>query len=252
MTLRPWEASIPDVLGDLPFGGSLVRTDPGGPCPAPIAILGLYPAHTRTKLYRMKDGTRILLPVEVESRSFAGSHSGKELTSRYLDLLGLSKDQVFTIDLYPYFLANTATSGSGRSMWDNVQRYQKETGLALTVQGRPEPDAMVHLCRTLAGNLERLADGLARCRPQLVITLGNEVAAFVRGYDRAKAAQQHLYGPPIESRVFGAPVRVVHGAHPGVFVRGGAKNPWIAKHEAWCRGDGAKLVADALRRSAAS
>lgn len=253
MTLRPWEVWIPDDYGDLPLGGRLVRTDPGGPCPAPIAILGLYPAHTRTKLYpTKKDGTRIRLPVEVERKSFDGSHSGKELASRYLDPLGLSLDQVFTIDLYPYFLANTATSGGGRSMWDNVQRYQEETGLALAVQGRPEPDAMLERCRTLPGNSERLADWFARCRPRLVITLGNEVAAFVRGYERARAAQQHLYGPAIESSVFGVPLRVAHGAHPGVFVRGGTENPWIAKHAQWCKGDGAKLVADALRRSAAS
>lgn len=93
----------------------------------------------------------------------------------------------------------------------------------------------------------RLAHWLGLARPGLVITLGNEVAAFARGYLHAKDAQQHLYGKPVETSAFGPALCVVHCAHPGVFVRGGPGNHWISKHKAWCLDPGRALVGDVLR-----
>ena len=64
----------------------------------------------------------------MEARSFQESASATELSARYLGLLGLKLDEVFTIDLYPYYLANTAVNGTtGRSMWINVQTYRQDS-----------------------------------------------------------------------------------------------------------------------------
>lgn len=244
LTAMTWSDLLPSILGSLPLAGRLTRTDPGGRCPAPIAIVGLYPAVTKVGLYTCADGSKIKLPVEVEGRSFQHSASATELEDRHLKPLGLTMDHVSTIDLYPYYLANTADSG-GRSMADNVARYEKETATETAVKPRPPPDAMVALCRALPGNAERIADHFQRCRPALVITLGNEVAAFVRGYAVAAKAQGHLYGPAIDTAVFGIPLRVVHCRHPGVFIRAkGHKG--VEEHERWCSGPGRALVREAL------
>lgn len=244
-----WEALLPQVRGPLPLGGELRRTDPGGTCPAPVAIVGLYPAVTRRAVHRCADGTRISVPTAVETRSFEGSQSALEIAERYLEPLGLSSHAAFTIDLYPYYLANTAVTGAdGRSMWINVQRYERDTNTPTAVEGRPPTDALVRRCRDLPGNAERLAYYFGACRPTLVITLGNEVAAFVRGYAVSSRAQEHLYGPPIVSDAFGLSTTVVHSAHPGLFIRRprASTNPWLDRHTKWCAAEGRSLVAEAL------
>ena len=246
-TDAPWESLLPLVRGALPLGGTLRRTDPAGACPAAIAVVGLYPALTRTKLYKCADGTRINLPVEVEAHTFEGSESASELDRRYLAPLGLTREQILTIDLYPYYFANTAVGRNGRSMWSNVQTFHSEAGLKTAVDGRPKDDEVVRLCRALPGNADRLAHYFRRCRPALVITLGNEVSAYVRGYEAASQAQAHLYGPPFESDAFGILTSVVHVAHPGLLMRRPTTDPWIARHTAWCATEGKVLVENALR-----
>jgi hypothetical protein len=240
------ENILPKVLGAMPLGGELARTEPGGACPAPVAIVGLYPAVTRTQIYTCVDGTKIKVPVAVEARSFEGSASAMDLAARYLDPLRLAPGRVFLIDLYPYYLANTAVGPGGRTMAGNVKRYERETGVTTAITGRPKPDSMIDLCRKLPGNAERLSSHFEQCRPALVLTLGNEVAAYVRGYTVAKQAQQYLYEAPFEAEIFGVRARVVHCAHPGVFIRQKAGNPWVRKHEEWCAGDGRALVDEAL------
>jgi hypothetical protein len=249
------EASMPADRGALPIGGRLVRTEPSGPVPARIAFVGLYPAVTRLARFKSKDGTR-LVPVEVESHSFCGSASAHEIDSKYLRSLNLTREQVFMIDLYPYYLATTAKSGErGRTMWDNIVAYTAEHG-SVAVQRRPDADEMVEWCRTLPGNAERLAYWFARCRPAIVITLGNEVAAFARGYKgdgAAKRAQAHLYEDcdagrePFKTEAFGAgPVRILHCAHPGILMRE-KDGAWAKRHEDWCAGAGGALVSAAIQ-----
>jgi hypothetical protein len=248
----PWEANLPAVLGALPLGGRLVRTDPRGPTPAPIAIIGLYPALTTKRQWPGPRGR--WLPTAVEERSFEGSSSATELEEKYFRPLGLSEARVFLIDLYPYYLANAATGKSGRTMWDNVVAYQEATNEQLAVRCRPDDDEMVEWCRKLEGNRERLAWWFARCQPRLAITLGREAAAFARGYEgrgAARRAQDHLYREPFESTAFGpAPVRVVHCAHPGLLMREHAGR-WNDLHGAWCAGDGAREVQRAMACPAA-
>lgn len=249
-----WEACLPADRGALPLGGRLVRTEPSGPVPARIVFVGLYPAVTRLARYTSKDGVR-LVPVEVESHSFCGSASADEIDSKYLLPLNLTREQTFMIDLYPYYLATTAKSGKrGRTMWENIVAYTAEHG-PVAVQRRPEGDEMVEWCRTLPGNLERLAYWFDRCRPAIVITLGNEVAAFARGYrgaGAARKAQAHLYEEcaagcePFKTEVFGAgPVRVLHCAHPGILMRE-KEGTWAKRHKDWCAGAGGALVAAAM------
>jgi hypothetical protein len=243
-----WEHLLPLARGVLPLGGTLRRTEPSGSCPAPIVVAGLYPAHTKMARYKCIDGATINLPSAVEERSFEGSKSAMELVGRYLDPLGLSRARVLALDIYPYFLANTHVGKNGRSMWDNVQRFHAEAGVKTAVEGREPEDEMVRLCRTLPGNAERLAHYMRRCRPALVVTLGNEVAAYVRGYQVAAQAQHQLYGPPIESAALGFPTTIVHLAHPGLFLRrSAASNAWVARHDDWCAGRGKTLVQDAIR-----
>lgn len=246
--VAPWEELLPANRGSLPLGGQLVRTDPSGPTPARIAIVGLYPALTRTKRYASSDGPR-LLPVEVESHSFEGSRSAAEIHAKYLAPLKLDRKQVFFIDLYPYYLANARVGKNKRTMWDNVVTYKRETKKKVAVQCRPSDDEMVKLCSALPGNKERLADYFGRCKPRLVITLGNEVAAFARGLRSATKAQEYLYDPsptPDYTNAFGPNhLRVVHCAHPGILMSPqGAE--WNRKHAEWCAGEGAALVAGAL------
>ncbi len=243
----PWEEHLPASLGALPLGGKLVRTEPRGPTPAPIAIVGLYPALTSKKQWPGRGGRWV--PTEVEKHSFEGSSSATELEKKYLAPLKLHENQVFLIDLYPYYLANAAVGKNGRTMWDNVVAYGRETKEELAIRCRPDDDAMVALCRSLNGNKERLSWWFARCKPRLVITLGREAAAVARGYDgegAAKKGQDDLYCEPFESTAFGPNVlRVVHCAHPGVLMRENA-GKWNEKHDEWCSGDGAREVARAL------
>lgn len=245
-----WTKQLPEIRGALPLGGQLMRTDPRGPTPAPIAFVGLYPALTEKKMWTSKGG-RCWVPTAVERTSFEGSASAKELREKYLMPLGLSEDEVFLIDLYPYYLANVAVGVKGRSMADNVKSYRLAERKRIAVKRRPGDDAMVRWCRELPGNLERLSWWFDRCDPRLVITLGREAAAFARGFKgqgAARRAQELLYTPAEPSTEFGPTSRrVVHCAHPGLLMRNG-KGPWNRVHEAWCCGAGAEEIGRVLGR----
>lgn len=158
--MTAWESLLRLDGGALPMGGRLHRTDPSGPVPAGIAIVGLYPAVTQLRRFESEAGVR-LVPVEVERKSFCGSASADELDSKFLRPLNLSREQVFMIDLFPYYLATTARSGArGRTMWDNIVAYAAEVG-PVAVKRRPGPDEMVEWCRELPGNAARLGTGSA-------------------------------------------------------------------------------------------
>jgi hypothetical protein len=239
--MADWQDHIPERLGDLPLGGDLLRTDPGGPADAPVVVLGVYPALTRMGRYATPDGP-INVPVDVERTSFAeGSSSGREIDSAYLSPLGLTRQDVLFLDMYPYFLANTASSGKGgRSMWDNVQTYQRVSGHKTAVEPRPSPDELLERCRSMAGNLDRLATQLDAHPRRLLLTLGNEAAAFVRGDASAKAAQPHLLAEPVEVTFAGRRRRVIHLPHPGIVMR---RKEWRKRLNSWVEDRGRDLMA---------
>ena len=68
---KKWEERLPTVSGTLPGGGPLIRTEPSGRAPSPIAFLGVYPALTKQRRFEVS-GTWMNLPVAVERESFDG------------------------------------------------------------------------------------------------------------------------------------------------------------------------------------
>ena len=242
--MSDWQTLIPPTSGVLPGGLPLCRTDPGGSAPAPIAFLGVYPALTRQRQFQV-DGTRMNLPVEVERESFAsGSASGAEVDQHYLAPLGLKREDVFIFDLVPYYLANTTVNrSSGRSMADNVRLYEQATGETTGIAARPAGEDFLSIVREMPGNLDRLADYIDRCQPRLLLTLGSEPAAFVRGmtFKEARARVDRLfYAPPERVEVSGTAFQVVHLVHPHLFIKRNAK--WTGRHADWCRDHGLALV----------
>jgi len=238
-----WQATLPDRAGVLPGGGVLRRTDPSGPAPATIAILGVYPALTGKRIFTI-DGVRMTLPTEVEGLSFeAGSASGAEIDGNYLRPLNLTRRDVFITDMMPYFLANTTRSSSGRSMADNVRLYESSTGMNTGIEARPSPAKLVKLASEMPGNLDRLRDYLGQCEPRLLLTLGTEAAAFVRGMTFSAASRQVdelLYGQPVRTSFLGIDAQVVHLVHPHLFIKRNAK--WMERHHEWCSTKGRHLV----------
>lgn len=246
--MTTWQDHLPSERGTLPGGQPLRRTDPSGPPDAKIAILGVYPALTKKRIMTV-GGTRMSLPVEVEGHSFEeGSASGAEINDNYLSPLGLTRDDVFITDMLPYFLANTTTSSSGRSMADNVSVYERETGATTGIEPRPKPRDLVRLASEMPGNLDRLRDYFTTCDPDLVFTLGTESAAFVRGTpftEASKRVDTLLYGPAERLPFLGIETTVVHAVHPHLFIKHNRK--WMKRHRDWCDRGGRSLVAEVLR-----
>lgn len=244
---RPaWTDLIPAVRGVLPGGAPLCRTDPSGDPAARVVFLGVYPAATRVRVQSV-GGVRLSLPMAVEAESFdPRSASGAEIDDNYLAPLGLSRADVLITDLVPYFLANTTPSKSGRSMADNIRLYEQATGRNTGVQARPSPEDLIRLAREMPGNVERLREILGRCSPALVLTLGLEPAAVLRGQTYAWAkvrTDDLLYGTPARLDVFGVTAEVVHLVHPHLFLKRDAK--WMGRHAAWCEVVGRGVVARA-------
>ena len=248
--MTDWRTHLPETIGVLPEGGVLRRTDPSGPAPAAVAVLGVYPALTGKRIFTI-DGVRMTLPTKVEGRSFeVGSASGAEIDDNYLHPVGLSRHDVFITDMMPYFLANTTKSSSGRSMADNVQLYEQSTGLVTGISPRPPPAKLVKLAVELPGNMDRLRDYFSQCQPRLLFTLGTEAAAFVRGMSFAAASKgvdDLLYGQAERLTVLGIETMVVHLVHPHLFIKRNAK--WMKRHRDWCLASGRDLVTHVLEGS---
>lgn len=237
-----WMELLPDTKGVLPGGRPLRRTNPSGECRAKVVFLGVYPAATTVKPM-LVGNQRLNLPVEVEAESFElGSASGREFEEHYLRPLELERADVLITDILPYYLANTTASGTeGRSMSDNVCAYEAEHGRT-GIDPRPPPDELVALARTMPGNLDRLSGYLGSFGPTLLLTLGAEVAAFVRGVTHsAIRADEVLYGEPQLLTVCGRELMVVHLVHPHLFIK--RNEVWMERHRDWIAQRGRALVA---------
>ena len=244
-----WETLIPATRGCLPSGEPVQRTDPAGDFDSRISIMGVYPA---ARVRSIAVGSRRMnLPDRVERVSFEPgiSASSNHLDRVYLDPLGLSRKQVLLFDLMPFFLANTRSTG-GRSMAGNVRAYEEQTRRLLGIEPRPPETELVRLARSMPGNVARLENILARSAARLLLTLGSEAAAFVRGGEygavnnRAKCL---FYQEPVQLDVLGIRLRVVHLAHPGLLMtKKGRTAGWVDLHQSWCQGAGRTLVASTL------
>jgi len=240
-TAGSWQSLIPDTRGHLPGGEPLPRTDPGGNLDADIAILGLYPAARVAPI--SVGGRQRNLPVQVERTSFQSgvSESGKHLDAIYLEPLGLARNDVLLLDLLPYFLANTRVQ-KGRTMADNIRLFESLNGDILGIEPRLSPSKMVRLSREMPGNVDRLREYLGKVR--LLLTLGVETAAFVRGESVnkvSKSARELFYQEPVKLEVVGVEMNVIHLAHPGILMSGRG-GEWRRRHQAWCAGPRRKLV----------
>lgn len=244
-----WTIALPAVRGTLPNGTPMRRTDPSGSLIARVVILGVYPAALGVSQVTV-DGKQMNLPKDVENESFApGSESGAVLEEHYLRELGLARTQVLIVDMLPYYLANTTKNkSSGRSMADNFLAWEREAGIRSGVEARPTPKDLVRLARNMPGNLARLEDFLTRAPRHLMLTLGAEAAAFVRGAEYAAIKHRVddlFYADPIGLTVTGSDVKeVVHLAHPHHFIKRTTK--WTARHRAWCLERGRAIVRSAL------
>ena len=231
----PWRDHLPDRLGDLPLGGDLVRTDPAGPADARVAIVGVHPAATAWKTHVLKGPkkeTRVHVPTAVERTSFEPTTpAGATLDKEYLTPLGLRRQDVLLLDLWPYFVASTRRESGRPSAADDVRIYEKVAKHPTAVRPRPVASELLSLVRTAPGSVDRLRSILGSPALRLVITLGNEPAAFVRGLPHAADALPLLYGEPAELVVeaLGITVATVHMTHPG-----NGHPEWRAKHAAWC------------------
>ena len=241
---QPWRELLPETNGSLPDGSPIPRTDTGGNPSAEIMLLGVYPA-ARVRQVTVH-GERMNLPVQVERESFEPgvSNSGHELDRLYLRPLQLTRDDVFLADLMPYFLANTR--GNGRTMWDRIQQYEELTGETLGIRPRSSPAKLVEEARTMPGNLARLAEYVRACSPRLLLTLGLEPAAFIRGETYTavdRRSRQLLYQPPEPHDLLGTEVPTVHLLHPGLLMsKGEQTRRWRERHQAWVQGEGRRLV----------
>jgi hypothetical protein len=244
-----WELLIPATRGRLPNGASVPRTEPGGSLSARIAILGVYPA-ARVAPSFVGD-RRMNLPVQVERTSFelGVSASSREVDTRYLGPLGIGREDVLLLDMMPYFLVNTRRTGD-RSMADNIAAHERSTGAPIGLVERPPASELVELARSMPGNLERLGGYLRRCRPNLLLTLGAESAAFARGIAYRAVDRAMFYAPATALEWLGVTMRVVHLAHPGLLMTPAGKDAgWVDDHNGWCAGAGLRAVRDAIAAS---
>lgn len=228
-----------DVIGTLPSGEPLTRTRAGGPASAPVLALGVYPAVTATFRWT-HDGLTRLLPKSTEATSFApGSASGRAVDAHLLDPLGLGRDDVAFTDLWPWLLANTRRAQSGRSMADNVAAWEAATGQTTGLEPRPDPDVLVRRVRDDEAQCDRLRAELAGRR--LLLTLGLEPAAFVRGVRVADLDPgEVLYAPPERLTVLDQTLDVVHLAHPAWW---GREARWSKTHAFWASFVGPGVIA---------
>lgn len=243
MGTTDWQQLLPLTKGELPNGHPMPRTDPSGSFGARIVILGAYPAATTVR--RVQVGkTAMMLPTAVEQKSFEpGSKSGAEVDKNYLEALGLTREDVLITDLMPYFLANTTKSSSGRSMADNIGLFEKHSKKLTGIDARPAPEKLVAQATTMPGNVARLTSYMQKCKPRLLLTLGAEPAAFVRGesHEQVSASTDELfYAKPERHEVLGVVVDVVHLVHPHLFIKKNQK--WIQRHRAWTRTSGKALA----------
>jgi hypothetical protein len=249
MNTAHWTTYIPETQGHLPNGKPIPRTEPGGSFGARIALLGLYPAASVSRM--MVNGSWMNLPVRVERTSFENSVSASadELDKHYLKPLNITRSDVLMLDLMPFFLLNTRMSNS-RSMAGNIEAYEDANNVKLGIHVRPAPKNLVELARSMPGNVARLHDYLTRSDATLLLTLGSETAAFARGVNFTAVSgreKEIFYRPPVMMSVAGVDITVIHLAHPGLLMTPAARvSGWLARHQDWCGNLGLSNVRTAL------
>ena len=187
-----------------------------------VMIVGAYPSARFEFMAGVRDvpvGDN-LGPFEPE-RYFDGSsvrtqRSADELARYYLEPLQLNREQdCWVTDLVKVFLFKSG----------HRAKYEK---LGIAVPEGYHRERFEELGRASVGML--LAE-LQVAQPELVITLGREVAGILRGVDGSKARNALLGNPPVEVEIQGHRMTMVHLAHPGIVMRrSSTSNPWPDRH----------------------
>lgn len=184
-----------------------------------VFILGAYPSARFSVINGVADVPVAdnLGPFE-EERWFDGARlrhqpSAHELRSLFLDPLGISREKCWITDLVKVFLFKPG----------HYRRY-------LTLGANAPKGYARHRFYDLGSrSLPWIEHELDAANPQLLITLGAEVAGVLHNESRP-AAQSRLLVPRVEDLQVGQiTVPTIHCAHPGNLMRS-ASNPWLLRH----------------------
>ena len=211
------ELSLPKPYSYL-YGNPVRPVVPRQTASRGIMILGAYPSARFECIgkYSSVPVADLAAPFSDESyfdgRRFRTVRSSDELDSIYLAPLGVSRYNCWITNLVKTFLFKPG----------HVAAYR-----ALGVEHPPrETRSMFFELATHPANFEWLSREIELARPRLVITLGAEVAAAIRGFSSATAGRKLLLATVHELRIGEMDGLHVHLAHPGIVMRGGKRNPW--------------------------
>lgn len=102
-------------------------------------------------------------------------------------------------------------------------------------ENRPLMRSQFEALANTEGNRTWLAEEIRAASPQVIITLGREVAGIVRGIEEDQERNELLGGSIHEDVFEGIPVKWVHLPHPGIVMRKGSDgNPWPERHRMFC------------------
>ena len=190
-----------------------------------LMIIGAYPSARFESI-----GRHTSVPVSDNAAPFANEFyfdgrrfrtvpSSDELDSIYLKQLEIPREDCWITDLVKVFLFKPGHIASYRAL--GVKHPPRETR------------SMFFELACHPANLERLSREIEIAQPRLMITLGTEVAAAIRGLKSATAGRKLLSASVHDVKVGKSTVRTVHLAHPCIVMRRGKRNPWperTAKH----------------------
>lgn len=185
-----------------------------------IFILGAYPSAR----FALVDGVNDvpiadnLGPFESE-RWFDGARireqpSARELREYFLTPLEIERSQCWITDLVKVFLFKEG----------HAQRYAKLNAKPPTGYER---DRFIDIAKQSLTWIER---EVRHAKPRLIITLGAEVAAVLRGESPTTAASKLLEPVVTPLKIGDLEVPTIHCAHPGILMRPGPNNPWPDRH----------------------
>lgn len=177
-----------------------------------VMILGAYPTAVFERIENH------VVPVgNVDEPFDPKTASGRELDEFYLAPLGLQRGDCWITNLVKVFLFKPEHAGSDQP------------------QNRPLLRSAFEALANTEGNRAWLGEEIRAASPQLIITLGREVAGIVRGVIEDRARNELLGGSIHEGVFEGIAVKWVHLPHPGIVMRKGSdNNPWPERHAQFC------------------
>jgi uracil-DNA glycosylase len=185
-----------------------------------LFILGAYPSARYAQINHIRDipVADNLGPFEHE-RWFDGTRiriqaSAKELNDLFLNPLEIDRKQCWITNLVKVFLFKPG----------HRDKYQELNARY------PEGYERERFNEIGKRSLSWLEQELRIAKPELMITLGREVAGILRSIESPKAQNNLLKAKLAKIRVGNKEVRTIHCNHPGILMRPNSHNPWIERH----------------------